>query len=201
MSWWATGSVFRRSWWTSATVHSSGGINTAANFGYFHHRGRNLARNFRATPLKLSGEEKKKLAKRHTANTEAYELYLKGRYHWSKRTTDGLKKAIEFIDQAIASDPNYALACAGLSDCYNLASAYGIMPPGDSVPRAQQAAQQALRLEPLLPEGHEALAHAKMLFDWDWAGTETGFTKAIELNPNFATAHQRYAIFWPRLAG
>lgn len=145
--------------------------------------------------LKLSGEEKKRFAKRHTANTDAYELYLKGRYHWSKRTADGLKKAIEYFDQAIVSDPNYALAYAGLSDCYNLASAYGIMPPGDSVPRAQQAAQQALGLDPLLPEGHEALAHAKMLFDWDWAGTEAGFKRAIELNPNFATAHQRYAIF------
>jgi tetratricopeptide (TPR) repeat protein len=145
--------------------------------------------------LKLSGEEKKRLAKRHTGNTEAYELYLKGRYHWSKRTADGLKKAIEYFEQATASDPDYALAYAGLSDCYNLASAYGMIAPKESVPRAHQATQHALDLDPLLPEGHEALAHAKMLYDWDWAGAETSFSRAIELNPNYATAHQRYAIF------
>lgn len=145
--------------------------------------------------LKLSGEEKKRLAKRHTASTDAYELYLKGRFYWSKRTTDGLNKAIDFFEQATQSDPDYALAYAGLSDCFNLASAYGIMAPGESVPRAQQAAQHALALDPMLAEGHEGLAHARMLYDWDWPAAEASFARAIELNPNYATAHQRYAIF------
>lgn len=145
--------------------------------------------------LKLSGEEKKRLTKRHTKNTDAYELYLKGRLQWSKRTADGLRKAIEYFRQATASDPDYALAYAGLSDCYNLMSAYGMMAPRECMPLAEDSALRALNIDPALAEGHEALAHAKMLFDWDWVGTEAGFKRAIELNPNYATAHQRYAIF------
>ncbi len=144
--------------------------------------------------LKLTGEEKSRLVKRHTANTEAYELYLRGRFHWNKRTSDGLKKAIEYFELATKEDPDFAQAYSGLADCYNLLSAYGFLAPRDSVPLAKTASTRALAIDPLLAEAHETLAHVKMLYDWDWAGAEMEFKKAIELNPNYATAHQRYAI-------
>ncbi len=144
--------------------------------------------------LKLSGEEKNRLVKRHTANTEAYELYLRGRFCWNKRTSEGLKKAIEYFQLAAQKDPEYAQAYSGLADCYNLLSAYGFLAPKDSVPLARTASTRALTIDPMLAEAHETLAHVKMLYDWDWSGAEIEFKKAIELNPNYATAHQRYAI-------
>jgi len=144
--------------------------------------------------LKLSGKEKKGLAKRHTGSTDAYQLYLKGRHHWAKRTADGLTKAIDYFEQAVHSDPKYALAYAGLSDTYNLMSAYGMMAPRKSLPLARDAAIHALELDPKLAEAHEALAHVLMLYDWNWKEAEAGFKKAIALNPNYASAHQRYAI-------
>lgn len=144
--------------------------------------------------LKLRGEEKNRLAKRHTDNTIAYQTYLKGRFHWSKRTGESLKKAIEYFQQAVEEDRDYALAYAGLADCYNLMSAYGVLAPDESVPLAKTAALKAVELDNMLAEGHEALAHVKMLYDWDWAGSEAEFKRAMELNPNYATAHQRYAI-------
>ncbi len=144
--------------------------------------------------LKLSGEEKSRLVKRHTANTEAYELYLRGRFHWNKRTSDGLRKAIEYFELATKEDPAFAQAYSGLADCYNLLSAYGFLAPKDSMPLARTASTRALAIDPSLAEAHETLAHVKMLYDWDWAGAEMEFKKAIKLNPNYATAHQRYAI-------
>jgi serine/threonine-protein kinase len=144
--------------------------------------------------LRLTGQAKNRLTKRYTESTEAYERYMKGRYYWSRRTAEGLKKAIEYFHQAIEKDPSYALAYAGIADCYNLLSAYGILPPKESVPVAKQAAMRALDLDSDVAEGHEALAHVKMLYDWDWAGAEIEFKRAIQLNPNYALAHQRYAI-------
>ena len=144
--------------------------------------------------LKLRGEEKNRLAKRYTENTMAYQLFLKGRFHWSKRTGESLKKAIEYFQQAIEEDRSYALAYAGLADCYNLMSAYGVLSPIESVPVAKEAALKALEIDNTLAEGHEALAHVKMLYDWDWTGAEEEFKRAMDLNPNYATAHQRYAI-------
>ena len=144
--------------------------------------------------LRITGEAKDRLTKRYTESTEAYERYMKGRYYWSRRTAEGLKKAIEFFHQAIEKDPSYALAYAGIADSYNLLSAYGVLPPKESVPIAKQAASRALELDPDVAEGHEAMAHVKMLFDWDWAGAEAEFKRALALNPNYALAHQRYAI-------
>src|SRR5206468_7769599 len=103
-------------------------------------------------------------------------------------------KAIDYFQQAVEADPTYALAYAGLADCYNLMSAYGVLSPIDSVPLAKAAAVKALKIDSMLAEGHEALAHVKMLYDWDWEGAEAEFKRAMELNPNYATAHQRYAI-------
>jgi serine/threonine protein kinase/Tfp pilus assembly protein PilF len=144
--------------------------------------------------LRISGETKDRLTKRYTENTEAYELYLKGRYYWSRRTADGLKKAIDFFQKAIEKDPAYALAYTGIADCYNLLSAYGLLSPKESVLIAKQAAMRALELDNEIAEGHEALAHVKMLYDWDWKVAEAEFKRALQLNPNYAPAHQRYAI-------
>ncbi len=144
--------------------------------------------------VRISGEVKDRLTKRYTESTEAYELYMKGRYYWNRRTADGLKKGIEFFNRAIETDPSYALAYAGIADSYNLLSAYGAVSPKESVPIAKQSALKALDLDPEVAEGHEALAHVKMLYDWDWTGAEKEFRRAIELNPNYAPAHQRYAI-------
>lgn len=144
--------------------------------------------------LRISGETKGRLTKRYTENTEAYELYMKGRYYWSKRTADGLKKAIDFFQQAIDKDPSYALAFSGIADCYNLLSAYGLLSPKESVLIAKQAAARSLELDNDIAEGHEAMAHVKMLYDWDWAVAESEFKRALQLNPNYAPAHQRYAI-------
>jgi serine/threonine-protein kinase len=144
--------------------------------------------------LRITGEAKDRLTKRYTESTEAYEQYMKGRYYWNRRTADGLKKAIEFFHHAIEKDPGYALAYAGIADSYNLLSAYGVLSPKESIPIAKQTAFRALELDPDVAEGHEAMAHVKMLYDWDWTGAETEFKRAIGLNPNYALAHQRYAI-------
>jgi serine/threonine protein kinase/Tfp pilus assembly protein PilF len=144
--------------------------------------------------LRISGQTKDRVIKRYTRNTEAYECYMKGRYYWSKRTADGLKKGISFFEQAIEKDPAYALAYAGLADCYNLLSAYGLVSPKESILIAKQAALKSLELDSDVAEGHEALAHVKMLYDWEWSKAEFEFKRALQLNPNYASAHQRYAI-------
>ena len=115
--------------------------------------------------LKLSGEQKRRLAKRHTDKTAAYQLYLKGRYYWNKRTEDGLKKGIDHFQQAIAVDPNYALAYAGLADSYNLLASYSALPPSEAFKVAKQAATRALELDPMLAEAHVSLAGTKAWYD------------------------------------
>ncbi len=145
-----------------------------------------------ALMLKLTGEDKKRLTKRYTENIEAFQLYLKGRYYWNKRTGQGLKKGIEYFQQAIEKDPTYALAYAGLADCYNLLSLYGVFPPKETMPRAKAAAMRALEIDNTLAEAHTSLAYAKLYYDWDWAGAKREFLRALELNPNYATAHHWY---------
>jgi serine/threonine-protein kinase len=145
--------------------------------------------------LRLSGEDKKRLSKRYTENTEAYQAYLAGRYHWNKRTEEGLKKAIEYFEQARERDPGYALAYAGLADCYALLGDYGFLPPRDAYPKAKAAAEKALELDDTLAEAHTSLAFAKVQYDWDWPGAEREFQKALALNPNYATAHQWYSEY------
>ncbi len=145
--------------------------------------------------LRLTEAEQRRLARHSTENTEAYQLYLEGRYFWNKRTEKGLRKAIDYFDQAIEKDPGYALAYTGVADCYNLLSAYDLLAPDQSIPKAKEAAQKALSLDDSLAAAHEALAHALMLYDWDWAGAEQEYKRALELDPSYATAHQRYAIY------
>lgn len=145
--------------------------------------------------LKLTGAQKKRLTRRYTENTEAYQLYLKGRYHWNKRTEEGIRKGTEYFEQAISLDANYALAYAGLADCYNLLSSYSPVPPRTSFLRAKATAMKALKLDPNLPEAHASLAHIRFWYEWDWPSAELEFTKAIELNPGYTTAHLWYALY------
>jgi serine/threonine protein kinase len=146
--------------------------------------------------LRLTGEEKKKLSKRYTENTEAYHLYLKGRYFTNKRTTDWIKKGIEHFQQAIDLDPNYALAYAGLADAYSfLASSTGGYPPRETYPKAEAAALRALELDDMLGEAHSTLGFCRLLFDWDYAAAEREYKRAIELSPNYANAHDGYSFY------
>jgi TolB-like protein len=145
--------------------------------------------------VKLSGSDAQKLARNYTENTEAYQLYLKGRYQWNKRTKESLKRAVEYFDQAIDKDPGYALAYAGLADCYVVFSSYGVESAAEAYPKARAAAQKALEIDGTLGEAWATLAQAKWSYDWDFIGAESDFRKAIELNPNYPTAHQWYGEF------
>ena len=144
--------------------------------------------------LKLSGAEKKQLTKRYTENTEAYQLYLKGRFYWNKRTPEALKKGIEYFQRAIDSDPGYALAYAGLADSYNILVSYSALAPHDAFPKAKAAATRALEIDRKLAEAHTSMAFVKFGYDWDWAGSERGFKQAIKFNPGYAYAHNFYAV-------
>jgi TolB-like protein/Flp pilus assembly protein TadD len=145
--------------------------------------------------LRLSGEEKKRLVKRYTENTEAYQLYLKGRYYTNKRTESWIKKGIEYFQEAIDTDPNYALAYAGLADAYAfLASSTGGMPPRDTYPKAKAAAQKALLIDDALAEAHTSLGFFYLMYDWNFAEAEREFKRAIKLNPGYANAHDGYGF-------
>ncbi len=141
---------------------------------------------------KLTGSEKSAIAKRPTADTEAYELYLKGRFFWNKRTGPDLRKAIAYFNQAIAKDPNYALAYAGLADAYVLLPPYGAASALESFPQAEAAAKKALELDDALAEAHTSLAQVLLCYDFDFEGSTREFERAIALNPNYATAHHWY---------
>lgn len=145
--------------------------------------------------LRISGEDRKRITKRQTENTEAYQAYLKGRYYWNRRNEEGLRKSIEFFQQAIGRDPRYALAWAGLADTYILGPVYLGMPPADAMPRAKAAAGRAIAIDPDLAEAHCALAQVKFQYDWDWKGADAEFRRAIELNPSYSTGHQWYALY------
>ena len=146
--------------------------------------------------LRLSGEEKRRLTKRYTENTEAYHLYLKGRYYTNKRTTEWIRKGIQYFHQAIDLDPNYALAHAGLADAYAfLSSSTGECPPREFYPKAEAAALKALEIDSTLAEAHTSLGFFRLLYDWDFAGDEREFERAIELNPNYANAHDGYSFY------
>jgi DNA-binding winged helix-turn-helix (wHTH) protein/TolB-like protein len=150
-----------------------------------------------ALALTLSGGERKQLARRYTNNTEAYQLYLKGRYFWNKRTGDALKTSIEYFEQAIRADPNYALAYAGVADSYLLLGAgdYGVMSPAEAMPLAKNAATTALQLDETLAEAHTSLGFLNYIFDWDWAGADRHFRRAIELSPAYPTASHWYSLY------
>jgi len=141
---------------------------------------------------KLSGSEKTAISKKPTENAEAHQLYLKGRFFWNKRTGNDLKKSIDYFDQAIAADPNYALAYAGLADAYAFLPGYTAGSPRDSYPKSIAAARKALELDDTLAEAHTALAIATWLYDFDFSQANREFQRALELNPNYAIAHQQY---------
>jgi len=149
--------------------------------------------------LKLSGAEEQKVQKNYTQNSDAYQLYLRGRYFWNKRTPPFLRKAIEYFQQAIDRDPNYALGYAGLSDSYAFLAYYGGAPAFEVMPKARQAAIKALSLDPNLPEAHNALGFVFVLFDYDYAGAESEYRRVIELNPNYALAHQNLGVMLNRI--
>jgi len=144
--------------------------------------------------LRLTGEQKTRLARRSTANPEAYQLYLKGRYEWNKRTAESLKNSVAYFEQAIERDPSYAQAYAGLADVYNVIGAYEHLSPQETFPKARVAAMKALELDDTLAEAHTALAMVRSHYDWDWAGAEKEFQRALELNPNYANAHYFYGL-------
>lgn len=144
--------------------------------------------------LKLSGTDESRLTKRYTENPEAYQLYLKGRFYWNKRTGDGAKKSIEYFQQAIEKDPSYALGYAGLADAYQLLSFFSDSPPQESFPKAKATAKRALELDETLAEAHTSLAAALFFYDRNFPESEREFQRAIELNPNYATAHHWYGV-------
>lgn len=147
--------------------------------------------------LKVSGQEKG-LAKNYTDSNEAYQLYLKGRFYWNKRTEDGMLKSLDYYQQAIQTDPGFALAYSGLADSYDLlgaGDASGALPADDAFPKAKAAALKALQIDDTLAEPHVSLAHVKYYYDRDWVFAEREYRRAIELNPNYPIAHSWYAIF------
>ncbi len=142
----------------------------------------------------LTGEEKKQLAQKGgTADPEAYQLYLKGRFYWEQRTPESLDKAIRYFEQAIGRDPDFAMAYAGLSDCYNVIVDYAPVSPQEAAPKAKAAAQKALALDETLAEAHTSLAGA-LDMEWDSAGAEREYKRALELDPNYALTHKWYGL-------
>ena len=146
--------------------------------------------------VNLSPQDRARLARNPAIAPEAYENYLKGRFYWNKRTDENLHRAIGYFEKATQQDTQYALAYAGLSDCYAVigAAIFGTMPADEAAPKARQAAQRALEIDPTLAEAETSLATVKFNYDWDWAGAEQGYQRAIQLNPSYATAYQRYSL-------
>ncbi len=140
----------------------------------------------------MSGADEQKVVKNFTNDIPAYQLYLKGRFYWNKRTAKDIQKSTEYFQQSIELDPNFALAYAGLADSYVLFSGYGIASPRESFPKAKEAAMKALEIDDSLAEAHCALGYTLFNYDWNFAESEKEMKKAIELNPNYATAHHWY---------
>jgi tetratricopeptide (TPR) repeat protein len=142
--------------------------------------------------IELNPNEQTHLNRPQTVNAEAYEAYLKGRYFWNKRTAAGLRRAVEYFNQATEKDPLYAQAYSGLADSYALMGdwEYGVLPPTEALPKAKAAAVRALSLDDGLGEAHTSLAFVLDLFDWNWQAAEKEYQRAVELSPNYATAHQ-----------
>jgi len=142
--------------------------------------------------LRPTGEELERMTKRYTENTEAFVAYSKGRYFWNKRTEEDLKRAIGYFEQALQLDPNYALAYTGLAQSYLLLPEYGVYRPKETYPKVKEAALKALEIDGMLAEAHVTLAQIERRFDYDWAAAERTYRRAIELDPNYATAHHWY---------
>jgi len=148
----------------------------------------------RQIELKLTPADAARLARAHRVNPEAYEFYLRGRFHSDKRTPESLKKGLEYFQAAIDSDPAYALGYVGLADTYRLSGSYAVLPPDEAYPRAKTALVKALELDDTLAEAHNSLANA-YYDDFDWEAAEREFQRALELNRNYPTAHHQYAVY------
>ena len=142
----------------------------------------------------LTGEERKLLTKRGTESPEAHDAYLKGRYFWNKRTSDGLRKAIDYFQRAIDVEPNYALAYSGLADCYALLYDYDDLAANIAVPKARAAALKAIQIDNTLAEPYCSLGYIESIHDWNWQAAEKEFKAANDLNPHYATGHHWYAL-------
>ena len=145
--------------------------------------------------LSTAGEDAQ-LTRQHTQDTEAYRLYLRGRHHWYKRTNEDVRKALDYFEQAIDADPGYALAWAGVADCYAVGGgAYLNLPGQESRAKSRAAARRALEIDDTIAEAHNTLADTLFYYDWDWEGAEREFRRALELNPNYAIGYAWYSEF------
>ncbi|MEP7037023.1 MAG: tetratricopeptide repeat protein, partial [Acidobacteriota bacterium] len=144
---------------------------------------------------KLSGADERNLAKSYTENAEAYQLYLKGNYHWNKHTLEDLQKGIEYFNQAIKKDPNYALAYTGLSASYGVLGV-NYLPPHEAFPKAKAYAAKALEIDDTLSEAHTSMAADNLFYDWDWAEAEKHLQRARTLSPNDASVSDIYSAYW-----
>jgi len=161
-----------------------------------------IARNVVARlSIKLNQESAQRLTRRYTDNVEAYQLYLRGRYHWDKFTVPDIKRSIDYFQQAINLDPKYPLPYAGLADAYCMLNGLGAASPDEVIPKAKEAVAHALELDDALPEAHTSAGVVKDFYDWDFAGAEREFKRAIEINPNSSTAHELYGKVLPDMRG
>ncbi len=144
---------------------------------------------------KLTRDERMTLARRYTEDVEAYHLFMKGRYLWNRRSTRDISQAVEYFEQAVGLDPNYAPAYVGLADSYNLLRTRAGLAPLAAGPRIKRLLQKALELDDTLAEAHASMGHFMTSFEWDWRGAEAEFRRAIELNPNCVTAHHWYSVY------
>jgi TolB-like protein/Tfp pilus assembly protein PilF len=149
----------------------------------------------RSLTVELLPEEHAALVRTSTTSAAAHDAYLRGRYCWNKRSEDNFVKAIEYFQQAVALDPEYAAAYAGLADCYDTVGWYGAMPAAEAYRRAKTAAQRALQINEKLAEAHAALAYGMLFHEWNWPEIEKEYQRALELNPNYVTGHHWYALF------
>src|SRR5262249_23869447 len=147
-----------------------------------------------ALRLKLTGEQKKKLRKRTTVNPEAYQEYLRGRYHWNNFSADSVRRARDHFERAVNLDPTYALAYAGLADAFATMAYYGFVAPADAFPRAAAAARRAIELDPEIADAHVSLGIERLFWGWDLSAAERELQTAIRLNPKLALAHAVYGL-------
>jgi tetratricopeptide (TPR) repeat protein len=155
----------------------------------------------KALKVKLTGEEDRPLVKKYTENLEAYHHLLKGRYYWNKWTEEGFRRGMEHYSQAIAADPAYAPAYAGLADCFCLLGFWVLAPPRQVMPQAKALALQALALDDTLADAHTSLATVLCVYDWDWPASEREFLRALELNPGLANAQLLYGASYQMAVG
>ena len=149
----------------------------------------------------ITRQEEQIIAAKPTKNIEAYDAYLRGRYFWNKRTSDGIKHATEHFQLSVERDPNFALGYVGLADSYIALTFYNFAAPHEAMPKAKESAIKALALDNTLAEAHTSLAHILMNYDWNWSAAETEFKRSIELRPDYATAHEWYAIHYLTATG